>query len=703
MSPTQSLRLTLVALALLLVLAPAAAAPGPTARAHAAMGYTIPLSFVTSGSHSVGYVARGAGYRFAFTRRQAQLAFEQKDKGAVLALRFVHARRDAQLLARARLQGKVNYLVGRNPANWRRAVPTYSELVYRGLWPGIDLHLRGNRGRLEYELHLRPGADPTRIRFAYRGARGLSVTRRGALAIATPLGTLRDARPLSYQFVDGRRALVESAYRVRGKSGYGFALGRYDARRPLVIDPGLEYSTYLGGSDDEGASGIAVEGGHTYVSGCTVSDDFPTTPGAFQPGHNAGGDYPLDVFVTKLARDGSGLVYSTYLGGSDIDCVGNGIAVEGGRAYVEGATLSTDFPTTPGAFQRTYAGGDCDSGDAFVTEFSRDGSRLVYSTYLGGSGCEQGADIAVESGNAYVTGPTRSLDFPTTPGTFQRANRGASDAFVTKLTKDGSALAYSTLVGGSDEEETDGIAVEGGRAYITGLTRSSDFPTIPGVVQPTYAGGDDDAFATTVARDGSSLGYSTFLGGSGGDHGVGIAVTGGDAYVTGITGSTDFPTTPGAFQRAYGGGFRDAFVTKLDKRGAALAYSTYLGGNSNDAGSSISVGGGRAYVAGLTGSNEGGPGEDDFPTTAGAAQPVFGGSFDAFVTKLAKDASALDYSTYLGGSDFDKGTGVAVEGDRAYVAGGAGSGFPTTAHVFQPAFAGGFSDAFVTSLETKQN
>jgi hypothetical protein len=205
---------------------------------------------------------------------------------------------------------------------------------------------------------------------------------------------------------------------------------------------------------------------------------------------------------------------------------------------------------------------------------------------------------------------------------------------------------------------------------------------------------------TEVARDGSALDYSTFLGGSSGDHGTGIAVEGGDAYVTGITASTDFPTTPEAFQPTYGGGFRDAFVTKLDRRGSALAFSTYLGGQRNDNGLSIAVEGGRASLTGRTGANDAGPGENDFPTTPDAAQPVFGGFFDAFVTKLRRDASSLEYSTYLGGSEFDEGDGIALGADRAFVAGGAGSGFPTTAHAFQPAFAGGFNDAFVTRLKT---
>jgi len=699
-------RLAAAPLAVLLVATLAMSAPARNASAHEKRDFNghakLPATFVPNAgqfrSRELRYVAQGAGYAFAFTRQQVGLSLARQSRGAALSLRFVRANPGVRLEARTKLPRKVNYLIGRDPTHWRTSLPTYRELVYRSLWPGIDLHLRGEPGRLKYEFYLQPGADPSAIRLAYRGSGGLSLTRAGALAIATPLGTLTDARPLSYQPVGGMRIPIATAYSLRTRSGYGFALGRYDSSRPLVIDPGIEYSTYLGGGGDDGGSAIAVEGGYAYVSGCTTSDDFPTTPGAFQTTHNQGGDYPLDVFVTKLSKDGSHLVYSTFLGGSDIDCLGNGIAVEGGRVYVEGNTFSTDFPTTSGAFQRTFGGGG--GGDAFVTELSKDGSALVYSTYLGGSGSEQGNDIAVEGGNAYVTGPTDSPDFPTTPGAFQRTNRGALDVFVTKLAKDGSGLVDSTLIGGSDEEESDGIAIEGGRAYVTGLTRSSDFPTTPGAFQQTYAGGDDDAFVTGVAKDGSALGYSTFLGGSGGDHGVGIALEGGDAFVTGITGSTDFPTTPGAFQPAYGGGFRDAFVTKLDRRGNSLAYSTYLGGHSNDGGHAIAVEGGRAYVTGLTGSNEGGPGEDDFPTTAGAAQPVFGGFFDAFFTRLGRDGSSLDYSTYLGGSDYDEGDGIAGEGDHAYVTGGAGSGFPTTAHAFQSAFAGGFTDAFVTKLKT---
>jgi hypothetical protein len=301
-------RLAGVPLAVLLVGTLAVSGTARKASAHEKVlnGHARPLAtFVPNAgqfrNRELRYTAQGAGYAFAFTRHQVGLSLSRQNRVAALSLRFVHANPGVKLEARTKLPGKVNYLIGRDPTKWRTGLPTYRELVYRSLWTGIDLHVRGEPGRLKYEFHLRPGADPSRIRLAYRGARGLSLTPTAALAISTPFGVLTDARPLSYQRVGGRSIPIATAYSLRPRSGYGFALGRHDSSRPLVIDPGIEYSTYVGGSGSEGASGIAVEGGYAYISGCTVSDDFPTTPGAFQPTHNQGGDYPLDEIVTKLS------------------------------------------------------------------------------------------------------------------------------------------------------------------------------------------------------------------------------------------------------------------------------------------------------------------------------------------------------------------------------------------------------------------
>ncbi|MCM3541322.1 HYR domain-containing protein, partial [Priestia endophytica] len=289
----------------------------------------------------------------------------------------------------------------------------------------------------------------------------------------------------------------------------------------------------------------------------TGSADFPTTPGAFDTTYNGNGD----AFVTKLDPTGSMLIYSTYLGGTNVE-VGNDIVVDaGGNAYVTGLTFSTNFPTTPGAFDTTYNG----SGDVFVTKLNPTGSTLIYSTYLGGgTSTEQGEGIAVDAGgNAYVTGFTHSTDFPTTPGAFDTTLSGFVDAFVTKLNPTGSMLIYSTYLGGTDSDRGFGIALDaGGNAYVTGFTESANFPTTPGAFDTTY-NGSGDVFVTKLNPTGSTLIYSTYLGGTNEEGGSGIAVdAGGNAYITGFTNSTDFPTTPGAFDTTLNGN-SDAFVTKL--------------------------------------------------------------------------------------------------------------------------------------------
>jgi hypothetical protein len=322
------------------------------------------------------------------------------------------------------------------------------------------------------------------------------------------------------------------------------------------------------------------------------------------------------------------LVYSTYLGGDTDSDGGEDIAVDAsGSAYVAGDTFSSDFPTTDGAFDPTFNGGIV---DAFVTKLNASGSALAYSTFLGGTSQDEGQGIGVQQGRAYVTGNTQSTDFPTTPGSFDRTQNGSEDAYVTKLNASGSALDYSTLWGGAEQESGEGIAVDRrGRAYVTGLTDSTDFPTTRGAFDRTFNGGGRDAFVTKLNATGSRLVYSTFLGGTSGEgDDYGIAVRFGRAYVTGSTDSTDFPTTRGAFDRTQNGN-TDVFVTKLNAAGSALTYSTFLGGTSFDRGIDIALDAkGRAYVTGDTGSA-------NYPTTQGAFDPTFnGGGNDAFVTKL---------------------------------------------------------------------
>jgi hypothetical protein len=678
----------------------------------------LPLAFVANQGQTapgVRYYARGRGFAFYFGLRKATLALEKEGRGVAVELRFLGANPHPRIDATERRPGRVSYLRGSAAGSRYTRLPSFGQVVYRGLWPGIDLVFRGRGGALEYEFRMRPGADVNKIRLAYAGIDGMSLGRDGALRLRTALGTMRDSPPRTYQRVGGRRVWVKSRFAVDRES-YGIRIeGRYDRTRPLVIDPSLRYSTFLGGSGDEGilGRGLAVDReGSAYVTGFTRSADFPTTPGAFDTTRDGS---PADAFVTKLTPDGSDLVYSTYLGGANNPVAfdgGSDIAVDAaGHAYVVGQTGSADFPTTPDAFDRTFHGGTFPNGfgDTFVTKLSADGSRLEYSTYLGGLGNDRGVGIALSSaGEAVVTGDTNASDFPSTPGAFDPTYNGGSDpsresdpdAFVAKLNASGSALVYSTFVGGTSLERGMGVALdEAGNAYVVGTTFSSDLPTTAGAFDTTPAG-CCNGFVTKLSPTGSVLLYSSYLGGSDPDESVdAVAVDGqGSAYVTGSTDSRDFPTTPGAFDQS--GGPVDVFVTKLNPAGSGLVYSTFMGAFDLEGGRDIAVDPtGSAYVVGGTNS-------PDFPTTPGAFDTSFNGAStrtDAFLSRLSPDGSQLVYSTFLGSSGEDGATGVEIDGPGdAVVAGHTDAGdFPTTPGAFDTEFAGG--DVFVSAMDTARD
>ena len=670
----------------------------------------LPLSFEANQGQTdsrVDFLARGAGYTMFLTGKGAVIDLQQaatsppatggdptaasqsnKVSGTVIDMQFVGANPGAAVTGLDKQQTVSNYFVGNDSSQWRSGVANFGQVDYQHLYSGIDAVFHGNQGQLEYDFNIAPGADPNQIQWQIDGATGLSLDAAGNLLIHTTGSDLVEKAPNIYQEVNGARVAVSGHFVLEGGDRVGFAIGSYDASAPLVIDPTLSYSTYLGGNFFEYGEAIAVDGaGNTYVTGYTASTNFPTTPGAYQT-TLAG---PYDVFITKLNAGGSSLVYSTFLGGSG-GASGYGITVDGaGEAYVTGETASTDFPTTAGAYQTTKAG----SNDVFITKLNATGSSLVYSTYLGGGTIDIGQGIAVDSaGNAYVSGYTLSTDFPTTAGAFQTTG-GGYNAFVTKLNAAGSGLIYSTYLGGSNVDAAGGIALDSsGNAYVTGYTYSTNFPTTLGAFQTTFGGGSGDAFVTKLNAAGSGLIYSTYLGGSGEDGGSKLEVDGaGNAYVTGATASTNFPTTPGAYQTTLAGA-HDAFITKLNAAGSGLIYSTYLGGTDVDQASGIAFdGAGNAYVSGYTLST-------DFPTTAGAFQTTYGGSGDAFVTKLNAAGSGLIYSTYLGGSAEDRVYGIAVQGaGEAYVAGYTYSGnFPVSAGAFQTTLGGTFT-AFVTKLQ----
>lgn len=668
----------------------------------------LPLAFVRNRGQTdarVQFYAQGPDFAFHFTRDAAVLSFTKATQGVALAWRFRDSSPNTRLVAEERAPGDVNYFRGNDPSRWRTGIPRYSQLVYRNLWPGIDMRLRGDAGTLKYEFRVGPGFRVDDIQLEYDGASGLRLDEQGVLLIETARGSLRDTAPVAYQEISGVRVPVDSRYVLHAtENAYGFAVGEsYRPDHELIIDPGLEYSTFLGGSAHESAVAVAVDAsGNAYVTGITQSPNFPTTTGAFD--RTGAANNSLEAFVTKLNSTGTALVYSTFLGGSNFEW-GRAIALDAaGNAYIAGQTKSSDFPTTSGAFDRTFNVGSCprcgiDQYDAFVTKLNASGSGLVYSTFLGGFDFDDGLALAVDgSGNAYVGGETGSSNFPVTAGAFDTTRNGAYDTFVTKLNAAGSALVYSTLLGGLEVEFPAAAAVNAaGETYVAGITRSADFPTTAGGFDRTH-NGLFDVFVTKLNAAGSALVYSTFIGGTDFDSTGGLAVDGsGNAYVAGGTASLDYPTTAGAFDRAADGS--EAFVTKLDPAGSALVYSTFVGGSGGDGASGVIVdGAGSAWVSGSTDSA-------DFPTTAGTAfDTTVNGSWDAFLAQLDAAGSAVLHGTLLGGTESDGASDLAFDpgGNIIIVGQTMSADFPTTAGAFDRVWNGDplifWADAFVAKF-----
>jgi hypothetical protein len=716
----------------------------------------------------VKFLARGRGYGLFLTGDEAVLELQESGVGtkrsramsglqgttdhgrrttenarrttnSVLRLKLVNANQNAGVTGANELPGKVNYFIGNDPKKWRTNVPTYAQVRYRNVYPGIDLVYHGNQGgQLEYDFVVAPGADPNSILLALDAARRpgsrqkavgsgqFRIDSNGDLVVPMNGGDeVRFRKPVVYQEEESgvrsqkseaknesrkakfeNRRLVEGQFLLEAQNRVHFALGPYDHTQPVVIDPVLVYSTYLGGSGNDVGYGIAVDSsGNAYVTGGTTSTDFPVV-NPYQPNNKSTRG---TAFVAKLDAAGSALVYSTYLGGSGGD-YGKAIAVDSsGSAYVAGSTCSSDFPTVYPL--EASLKGAC---DGFVAKLNPAGSALVYSTYLGGSGTTESGDtwndaaagIAVDSsGSAYVTGTTYSTDFPVV-NPYQPNNKSTgATAFVAKANPDGSALVYSTYLGGSGGDYGNAIAVDSlGNAYVAGSTGSSDFPT----VNPLQASlkGENDGFVAKLNPAGSALVYSTYLGGTEGNGANGVASdSSGNTYVTGWTGSTDFPTFNPLQATNMCPWAGNAFVAKLNATGSAFVYSTYLGGGvggecdpldtgMGDSGTSIAAdSSGNAYVAGQAKS-------PNFPVV-NAFQPTDkSADGTAFVASLNAAGTALAYSSYLGGSVWDVGLGIAVDSSgNAYVTGQTSSSdFPVVNPFQGKNNSQGGSNAFVTKI-----
>lgn len=679
----------------------------------------LPLSFIKNEGQmdrEVRYYLKGSEHSIFFSKNE--IVYKAS---SVIRQRFIGANRSIMLRGSKELSGKVNYFVGKDRQNWKTNIPTYEEIVYQGLYPGIDVAFSGTQGQVKSEFRVAAGADYRKILVAYEGIDGLSLSDAGDVVIKSGPQKLKETKPYIYQMIDGKKVEIGGRY-VVGRNQYGFELESYNPNHLLIIDPQIVFSTYLGGSKFDSAQGVAIDPlGHVYVTGFTGSSNFPTaSPWQAEIAKEEDSNrIRRDVFVTKFNPSGSQLVFSTYLGGIKED-YGWGIAVDSsGNVYVAGGTDSIDFPTA-NPFQEEKGGGASwnDPGysrkDAFVAKLNAGGSELIYSTYLGGSGDDEAWAIAIDAmSNAYITGNTSSRnasnDFPTTDSAYQPNYGGGyefpkdfGDAFVAKFNSSGTDLIYSTYLGGNSHDEAHDIAIDAsGNAYVTGFTRSSNFPT----ASPFQAtlNGTGDAFVTKLNANGSAPVYSTYLGGSSSDSGDGIAVdASGNVYVTGMTGSFNFPLVS-PIQTFNGGSLSassDAFVSKLNPSGSALVYSTYLGGGQREVGHAITVdSSGNVSVTGETTST-------NFPTNQPLQAQKGGGGWnttDVFVTKLNASGSEFAYSTYLGGNSNEEGSDIAADAQgNVYVTGHTqSSGFPTVSAFQTSSGDGGWTaegDVFVTKI-----
>lgn len=737
-------KLTGLALGLAAVTAPAQTA--------ATFG-NLPLYF-EAGSPA-GFSAQGRDAQFSVSATEAQLVLHKSGATRAVQLRFVGANPQSEIHGEGGLTGKINHLIGGQSAQWRAGLPTFARVQVNEIYPGIDLVYYGNQQRLEYDFTVAAGANPGAIAIHFSGADKVSVNARGDLVFQIGSDEMLQPRPVIYQTVDGVRREISGGYKLLDAQTVAFTVGNYDGNRPLVIDPILAYSTYFGGTLQDTAWAVAVNAadGSVFIAGQTLSkqavskkkdqDEFMqgspfSTPGAIQE-EFAGGKITGDGFVARFDATGTNLIYLTYLGGSADDFVASVTVDAAGNAFVTGFTDSPDFPTQSAIYPNIAGTVNKRTkfypGDAFVAELDSNGSNLVFSTFLGGSGLDSGNGIALDlSGNIYVAGSTDSTNFPIlNPVVFKLTGSaksqlnylpGTNSAFVVKIGAGGSPLIYSTYLGGFTYDAAQGIAVDAaGSALVTGFTISTNFPTTNALSAILNEGGDKkngdynpkgnlrtiayDGFVTKLSPAGNSLVYSTFLGSTNNDVAYKIASdAAGNAFVTGYTSSPNFPNTvtniPGFYSIVASNkngsansttGESDAFLIKFDPNGA-LIYSAMFGGKKSDIGYGVAVdAAGDAFVVGTTFSK-------DFPTnnTGPGLSAKLVGNSDVFVTALNPDATAVIYSGYLGGKNNENGYALAVDpAGNAYVAGQTPSKDFTITNAFQP-FRNGKNDAILSKI-----
>ncbi|MEP9410004.1 MAG: SBBP repeat-containing protein [Candidatus Brocadia sp.] len=637
----------------------------------------------------------------AVGRKDGLKAFPEEKIGGVVFKEEIVSGKANKITGEGRSITNVNYFKGKDTSKWRTDIPAYDIVKLGEIYEGIDLKLAAYGDNVEKLFYVKPSAEPGEIKIKISGANSLRINREGLLEVETNAGVVKFTRPVAYQEINGRRVEIAVEYSLLNpESGirnpdmehvYSFKVAAYDRTKELIIDP-LLASTFLGGSGYEWGWSCAVGlHGNVYVTGYTTSSNFPTSLGAYDIARNS-----LDGFVSKLSGDLRQLIASTFLGGSSSD-YGNLVATgSDGNIYVAGDTLSFDFPTTMGAYDTSFNGG-VRLGDVFVSKLSSDLTTLIASTFVGGSLDDKPLGMAIGSdGNVYASGFSLSADFPVTPGAYDASHHGNEDVIVIKLSGDLSTLLASTFLGGSEDERSHSLAVGfGNNVYVTGYTYSTDFPTTPGAYDTSY-NGNRDIYISKLNGDLTSLIASTFLGTSSGETGNSVVVNhGGDVTLTGFTWSPRYPVTSGVYDASYNGG-SDVCVSRLSADLKSLIASSYIGGTSNDQGTSAVLDtDGNIYITGRTNS-------ENFPVTGDAYDTSHNGNYDVFVLKLDGMLATLMASTYLGGSLDDYSSSVAINpnGD-IYVTGWAFSpDFPVTEGVYDTSFSGGPYDVFVSKFDS---
>ncbi len=678
------------------------------------------------------YLSGGSGYTMYFLPTELALALDletnQIAKGhqpfpkhgghkfGLVHIQMEGANTGTLISSEQTLPEKFNYLIGNDPTQWRTNVSVFGRVRYQDIYPGIDLTFYGNQSHLEYDFEIAPHANPKAIRLKLAGADHIAVEPDGSLAFSVQGRTTCFGRPAIYQTVNGVRHDIAGGWRLKGNQA-SFEIGAYDKNQPLVIDPVLSYSTFLGGVGSEWVTGwgVAVDsGGNAYVTGWTSTAlTNLITSGAFQTNYNN----HFDCFVAKIGSTGTNLIYCTYLGGTTGygDSGSYSLAVDGnGNAYIAGFTDAGNFPVKNALFSSPpntlwYSSYGVYGDNVFVTELNTNGSQLVFSTYFGGSGfveC-QAYSIALDAqNNIYIGGLTVYSSGGNqlwTTNAIEKTANANDHGFVAKFTTNGTSIAYSTYFSGSGNDQVQEVAVDGaGNLYGAGYTSSSDIP-ITNAMQSAYGGGADDAFAFKLDPTGTNLVYSTFIGGNGADYGYGIGVdTNQNAYVVGQTFSANFPLTNALQTQLNGNGSTstsDAFLTKLSSSGQLL-YSSFLGGANTDIAYDAKVqADGETVIVGQTGSI-------DFAPYYNYGS-VNSGNLDAFIAKLSADGQTLMNFAYLGGTNADAAYRVALDSqENAYVAGWTASpNFPiTSTNVADPNFSGGTStNGFLVKLYFEPN